>query len=69
MMREIFNSCSNNQMRDVFFTEVEVTDGDFDALVAPFLIGGDVTVERVDGDGEVVFDIVADGMRQRISFC
>jgi len=69
MTREIFNSCSNNQMRDIYITDIDIADGDFDTVISPYLTGSDVTVERFDGEREVVFDIVTDGMRQRISFC
>jgi hypothetical protein len=68
MTREIFNNCAGNQMRDVFIKDVEVSDDDFDALVKPYLTGGEVSCERGDDGGAVVFDIVTDGMRQRISF-
>ncbi len=68
MIREIFNSCSGNQMRDVFFSEVE--SDDLDAVVRGFLKGKVIECERTDRpDGTVIFDINTDGLSQRISFC
>lgn len=68
MIREIFNSCSGNQMRDVFFSEVEADD--LDAVVHGFLKGKVIECERTDRpDGTVIFDINTDGLGQRISFC
>ena len=65
-IREIFNSCSNNQMRDVFFDEVTVAQPE-DA-VRPYLTGSDVTCERDERpDGTVIFDIEASGLRQRVT--
>ncbi len=67
MIREIFNSCSNNQMRDVFFSEIE--SDDLDSVVRPYLTGKDVSCERIDlGDGSVEYNIVTDGLAQRITF-
>ena len=66
MIREIFNECSGNQMRDVFFSEVSTDDTD--ELVKSFCTGTVVELNRTDkADGSVVYDIVTDGMRQRIS--
>lgn len=68
MIREIFNSCSGNQMRDVFFSEVETDD--LDAVARSFLKGKVIECERTDRpDGTVIFDINTDGLGQRISFC
>lgn len=68
MIREIFNECSGNQMRDVFFSEVS-TDN-LDELVKQFCEGSIVEMERTDkADGAIIYDIVTDGMRQRIGFC
>ena len=68
MIREIFNECSGNQMRDVFFEEVETDD--LEKYVDRFCTGQEVTRERTDKpDGSVIFDISTDGLAQRISFC
>ena len=67
LIREIFNLCANNQMRDVFVSEVETDDTDSVAHV--YCKGAEVTVEKsVRDDGAIIYDIVADGLRQRLSF-
>lgn len=67
LIREIFNQCSNNQMRDVFVSEVETQDTD--AVAARYCTGKDYTIEkRVMDDGVTVYDLVVDGLRQRLSF-
>ncbi|MDR0857587.1 MAG: hypothetical protein LBN97_00970 [Oscillospiraceae bacterium] len=68
--REIFNSCSNNQMRDVFFEELELDDAGIDALIDKHLVGNEVKCDRfVDNRGIVTADIEVDGLRQRLTFC
>ena len=68
MIREIFNNCSGNQMRDVFFSEVECDD--LDEYVKQFCEGTVVECERLDKpDGTVIFELNTDGIRQRIGFC
>ncbi|HIW15862.1 MAG TPA: hypothetical protein H9689_00200 [Firmicutes bacterium] len=67
IIREIFNSCSGNQMRDVFVDEAEIAD--VDAYVRGFLVGSSVSCERRDlPGGGVEYDVVTDGLRQRFSF-
>ncbi|MDR2632840.1 MAG: hypothetical protein LBC51_04360 [Treponema sp.] len=67
MVREIFNSCSNNQMRDVFIEEIE-TDA-LEPRLKPFLTGTQVSWEKHENpDGGVSFDINTDGLLQRITF-
>lgn len=64
---EIFNQCSNNQMRDVFIEEVEIED--IEVFLRNKLKGKDVTMEKtVKEDGTIVYDILASGMKQRYSF-
>lgn len=64
---EIFNQCSNNQMRDVLIEEVEIED--IEVFLRNKLKGKDVTMERsVKEDGTIVYDILASGMKQRYSF-
>ena len=66
-IREIFNQCSGNQMRDVDVSEVETDDPE--AFIKPYLTGKDVTVERsVLKDGTIIFDVTTDGLRQRFGF-
>lgn len=66
-IREIFNECSNNQMRDVAMTEQEIAD--VDAFMDQFRTGANVQEQRsVDEDGTIVYDLTVDGLRQRFSF-
>lgn len=68
--REIFNSCSNNQMRDVFFEELELDNADIDALIQSHLVGSDTHCERyVDQSGILTAEIEVDGLRQKLTFC
>ena len=68
VIREIFNNCSGNQMRDVFFSEVSIDSTD--EFVKQFCEGSVIELERTDNpDGTIIYDLVTDGMRQRISFC
>ena len=67
LIREIFNKCSGNQMRDVFVSEIETDDPE--EYIRPFLVGTDISVERHSTDnGALLFDVVIDGIRQRFSF-
>jgi hypothetical protein len=67
MIREIFNSCSGNQMRDVHISVVETDD--VEDYVRVFLDDPRASVERsVDPGGAVIFDIEVSGLRQRIGF-
>lgn len=64
---EIFNQCPNNQMRDVFIEEryVEHTD----AYVEKKYAGQEISSEKIIlSDGTVIYDIVAAGIRERITF-
>jgi hypothetical protein len=64
---EIFNECPNNQMRDVFFDEIE-TDDPEEYLKKKFA-DKVFTYERIDKpDGTVIFDIVTSGIKQRYTF-
>ncbi len=66
MVREIFNSCANNQMRDVFFDEIETDDPIL--YVRALLEGKEVTLESAMHGDEVVVDVDCAGLRQRYSF-
>lgn len=64
---EIFNQCSNNQMRDVFFEEIETEDAE--SYVKAKFAGKQVTYEKcILENGTIVFDIMTSGMKQRMSF-
>jgi predicted RNA-binding protein len=67
VIREIFNECSGNQMRDVDVQEIETDD--VDSYLAGLYRGEHFTSARsVDEQGAVVFDIDASGLSQRVSF-
>lgn len=67
MIREIFNQCSNNQMRDVYVTEVETDDTD--SIAQKFCTGKNFSMEKeARKDGVIVYELVVDGLRQRLSF-
>lgn len=67
MVREIKNLCPNNQMRDVFFDEVETDDPA--AYVRTFLKGraSDVSVEAGE-NGAVTVHATCDGLIQKFVF-
>lgn len=67
LVREIPNLCRNNQMRDVFFDEVETEDPE--RYVRQFLKDSQValTADRRQ-DGSVVIFAVADGLTQKFTF-
>lgn len=68
MIREIFNLCSGNQMRDVFVSEVE-TGALEDYVAALFKGGGTVNWEKSGGaGGAVIFDVERDGLKERLTF-
>ena len=48
LIREIFNLCSNNQMRDVFVSEVETSAPE--AVARTYCRGKDVTMDRTDNE-------------------
>ena len=62
---EIFNSCSNNQMRDVDFREVEVEDTD--AYVRA--LEPRATIEKeVLANGTILYHTDTAGLRKRYGF-
>ena len=67
LVREIPNLCRNNQMRDVFFEEVETDDPE--SYVRQFVKAArlEVTVDRKN-DGTVTVFAIADGMTQKFIF-
>ncbi|GMO20568.1 MAG: hypothetical protein Pg6A_07350 [Termitinemataceae bacterium] len=65
-IREIFNKCSGNQMRDVFVEEIET--GDTDEYVKRYLTGSDIKCEKsINEKGAIIYDIETDGLKQRIA--
>ena len=67
LVREIPNLCRNNQMRDIFFDEVETDDPE--SYVREFLKKSKTEIS-VDykPDGSVVIFAVADGLTQKFTF-
>lgn len=66
MVREIKNLCRNNQMRDVFFDEIECDDPV--EYVRSTLKGKDIEVSA-DGTGDTVtVHAVCDGLIQKFVF-
>ena len=67
LVREIPNLCRNNQMRDVFFSEVETEDPM--GYVRQFLKGKDITLSSEQrSDGTVTVYAVCDGLTQKFIF-
>ena len=67
MIREIFNQCSNNQMRDVFVSEVETEDTD--VIAKSFCTGASNTMSKeILPNGTIIYELNTDGLRQRLSF-
>ena len=59
---EIFNECANNQMRDVFFDEIETDDPE--AYIRQKFPDKNLKYEKtVEADGSLVFDIETSGLR------
>ena len=67
LVREIPNLCRNNQMRDVFFDEVETDDPV--QYVRDFLKGKALEISADErANGAVTVYAVCDGMRQKFVF-
>ena len=62
---EIFNQCSNNQMRDISFSDVETDDTD--ACIRR--LEPHAVIRREDlSDGAVIYHTDAEGLLKRYSF-
>ena len=67
VVREIKNLCPNNQMRDIFFNEVETEDPE--TYVRTFLTGKAVDVStEVGANGAVTVYATCDGLIQKFVF-
>ena len=66
LIREIFNLCSGNQMRDVFVSSVETDDTE--GYLRSVLVGTDIRIEAAPTRDGVIYDVVTDGLHQRFSF-
>ncbi len=68
LVHEIKNLCRNNQMRDVFFEEVECDDPE--VYVRSILKGKEIELTREDSaNGQVTIHTVCDGMIEKFVFC
>ena len=71
VIREMFNLCPGNQMRDIFIEEVELPeDADLEAFVRnKFKAEEELKIERTDKeDASVVFDLMTASIHQRYTF-
>ena len=67
LIREIFNQCSGNQMRDVFVSEIETEDPE--RYLRDLFPGKELEYDlTVTEDGSYIFDLVVDSLHQRYSF-
>lgn len=66
MIWEIFNKCSGNQMRDVYFEELETADPDA-YIAAKFKDGYEITRTEEPATGTLVYEIREEGLLQRVS--
>ena len=67
LVREIKNLCRNNQMRDVFFDEIECDDPE--SYVRNLLAGKNVELSVEHGAaGQMTIHAVADGLMQKFVF-
>ena len=71
VIREMFNLCPGNQMRDIFREEIALPDqADLESYVREkFKNEEQLTIERTDKeDGSVVFDVMTAAIHQRYTF-
>ena len=67
LVHEIKNSCPNNQMRDIFFEEIECDDPE--SYLRRRLAGKQLELSREDGPGgAVTIHAVVDGMTEKFVF-
>ena len=67
LIREIYNKCSENQMRDVFISNPDTDDPE--EYVRDMLKGKLVKIEKdVFPDGTVIIDADVAGLQQRFTF-
>jgi len=68
LIHEIKNPCRGNQMRDVFFLEVECSDPE---RYVRKLLGSRITELTCENgpDGQITIHVNTDGLIQRFDFC
>ena len=67
LVHEIQNLCPNNQMRDIFFEEIECDDPEL--WLRRRLAGKQLELSRDNGpNGAVTIHVVVDGMTEKFVF-
>ena len=67
LVHEIKNQCPNNQMRDIFFEEIDCDDPE--VYLRAKLKGSDIQMERETApNGTVTVHAVVDGLVQKFIF-
>ena len=67
LVHEIKNQCPNNQMRDIFFEEIECDDPE--TYLRGKLKGTEISMEREEGaNGTVTIHATVDGLIQKFVF-
>ena len=67
LVHEIKNQCPNNQMRDIFFEEIDCDDPE--TYLRAKLKGTDIQMEReMASNGTVTIHAVVDGLVQKFIF-
>ncbi len=67
VVHEIFNECANNQMRDVFFEELELENPE--EYIRLKHKDKELKLTREDlADGTIVYDVESAGLLQRYTF-
>ena len=67
LVHEIKNLCRNNQMRDIFFEEIECDDPE--SYIRSRLKGTQIELSREDGSaGQVTIHATVDGLIQKFVF-
>ncbi len=67
VVREIYNACSGNRMRDVSIEEIDTDDPA--AYVRGTITGKTLRIdETVLPDGTILLDVESAGLKQRFSF-
>lgn len=67
VVHEIFNECAKNQMRDVFFEEVQIEDPE--AYIRAKHRDRDLKLEREElADGTVIYHVTTAGISQKYTF-
>lgn len=66
LVREIQNLCRNNQMRDVFFEEIECDDPE--SYVRSLLHGRQIELSQSGSPEQLTIHAVCDGLMQKFVF-